>query len=110
MKKRKDWLHLAAALIVLALVGTMILIAAPPRLHATIIIDGIKEADWGAPLALDPSDDISEPNLDLVGLYVLADTSNIYIGFDAFASDWGMTYGIYIDTDQVVGSGATSDP
>ncbi|MFN2226061.1 MAG: choice-of-anchor X domain-containing protein, partial [Anaerolineae bacterium] len=74
------------------------------------MIDGIKEAAWGDPLALDPAGDISEPNLDLTGLYVVEDADNYYIGFDATASTWGMTYGIYIDTDMVDGSGGTSDP
>ncbi|MBN2044328.1 MAG: hypothetical protein JW757_04840 [Anaerolineales bacterium] len=76
----------------------------------TIIIDGVKEADWGDPLASDPAGDISEPNLDLQGLYVVEDADNFYIGFDATASNWGMAYGIYLDTDQIDGSGATSDP
>jgi hypothetical protein len=53
---------------------------------------------------------MSEPNLDLQGLYVVEDADNYYIGFDATASTWGMTYGIYIDTDQTDGSGASSDP
>jgi hypothetical protein len=75
-----------------------------------IVIDGIKEAAWGEPLAVDPTPDMSEPNLDLQGLYVVEDADNLYIGFDATASNWGMTYGIYLDTDQVDGSGATSDP
>jgi len=68
------------------------------------------DAAWGDPLASDPLGDMSEPNLDLQGLYVIEDTDNFFIGFDATASTWGMTYGIYIDTDQVDGSGATSDP
>ncbi len=77
---------------------------------AGIEIDGVKEAAWGDPLASDPVGDMSEPNLDLQGLYLVEDADNYYIGFDATASNWGMTYGIYIDTDQVDGSGANSDP
>ncbi|MEJ2209382.1 MAG: hypothetical protein P8129_10135, partial [Anaerolineae bacterium] len=61
---------------------------------AGIVIDGAKEAAWGDPLALDPAGDISEPNLDLTGLYVVEDADNYYIGFDATASTWGMTYGV----------------
>jgi hypothetical protein len=85
-------------------------VVAPSTQGASIVIDGVKEAAWGAPLASDPIGDMSEPNLDMHGLYVTEDTANYYIGFDATASDWGMTYGIYIDTNQVDGSGATSDP
>ena len=66
-----------------------------------IAIDGVKDAAWGDPLASDPVGDMAEPNLDLQGLYVVEDADNYYIGFDATASDWGMTYGIYLDTDQV---------
>ncbi len=80
------------------------------RPAATITIDGNHEANWGSPLATDPTGDMTEPNLDLHRLYVAEDANNYYIGFDAYASSWGMTYGIYIDTDLVNGSGATSDP
>jgi len=83
---------------------------AGPTPTTTIVIDGIKDAEWGAPLAVDPTLDMSEPNLDVQGLYVVEDADNLYVGFDATASDWGMTYGIYLDTDLVDGSGATSDP
>ncbi len=84
----------------------------PPAILAVgeIVIDGVKDVAWGDPLATDPAGDMTEPNLDLQGLYVVEDADNYYIGFDATASTWGMTYGIYIDTDQVDGSGATSDP
>ena len=75
-----------------------------------IVIDGLKEAAWGEPLAVDPAGDISEPNLDLRGLYVAEDADDFFIGFDAAASTWGMTYGVYLDTDRLDGSGATSDP
>lgn len=84
--------------------------AAAPTAQAGIVIDGVKDDAWGEPLASDPAGDMSEPNLDLQGLYVVEDADNVYIGFDATASTWGMTYGIYLDTDQVDGSGATSDP
>jgi hypothetical protein len=81
-----------------------------PARAVTIVIDGVKEAAWGSPLASDPVGDMSEPNLDLQGLYVVEDTDNYYIGYDATASIWGMAYGIYLDTDQVDGSGGTNDP
>ena len=98
-------------LILLALLlGGLSAAAAPLAADAVILIDGVKEAAWGDPLASDPAGDMSEPNLDLKGLYLVEDDDNYYIGFDASASTWGMTYGIYLDTDQVDGSGATSDP
>jgi glycosidase/fibronectin type 3 domain-containing protein len=62
------------------------------------------------PAAVDPLGDMTEHNLDLHRLWVWEDASSYYIAFDAFASIWGMAYGIYIDTDQVSGSGSTSDP
>ncbi|MBN1581463.1 MAG: hypothetical protein JXA89_12240, partial [Anaerolineae bacterium] len=104
-------------LVTLALVSSLVLplsvvlpVAAAPAAQVTILIDGSKEAAWGDPLANDPLGDMSEPNLDLQSLYVLEDADNYYIGFEATASNWGMTYGLYIDGDQVDGSGAESDP
>jgi hypothetical protein len=96
--------------ILITLVSVFIIYGALPARGATIIIDGVKEADWGEALAIDPTGDMSETNLDLQGLYVVQDADNFYIGFDATASSWGMAYGIYLDTDQVPGSGSTSDP
>ena len=101
---------LSVLLLASLLLAGLPLAAVPSAQADGIVIDGIKEAAWGDPLASDPAGDISEPNLDLQSLYVVEDPSNYYIGFDATASTWGMTYGIYIDTDQVEGSGATSDP
>ncbi|MGC9357921.1 MAG: alpha-amylase family glycosyl hydrolase, partial [Anaerolineae bacterium] len=75
-----------------------------------VIIDGTHDANWDTPVATDPLGDMTEPNLDLYRLYMAEDADNYYIGFDAYASNWGMAYGIYIDTDQVSGSGGTSDP
>src|SRR4051812_2054758 len=76
----------------------------------TIHVDGIHEADWGAPVGTDPQGDMHETNLDLSTLYLVDDAANFYIGFDASATTWGMHYGIAIDTDNVSGSGATSNP
>ena len=103
--------RLFSILIILALLLSSIPVTAAPQAQAAIIaIDGIKEAAWGDPLASDPAGDMTEANLDLQGLYVVEDDDNYYIGFDATASTWGMTYGMYLDTDQVDGSGATGDP
>ena len=94
-------------IIVLSLLFGSFSVTAEP---IAIVIDGVKEDAWGDPLANDPVLDMTEPNLDLQGLYLQEDADNYYIGFDATASNWGMAYGIYLDTDQVDGSGATSDP
>ncbi|MDY7041317.1 MAG: alpha-amylase family glycosyl hydrolase [Chloroflexota bacterium] len=111
IKTRRKITYLFSVLIILALLlSGMPVTAAPPAQGGSIVIDGVKEAAWGDPLASDPAGDMSEPNLDLQGLYFVEDADNYYIGFDATASNWGMTYGIYIDTDQVDGSGAASDP
>ena len=112
---------LRAPVIAIAILGAYLLAGVSPasagpapqsqRLAlATPTIDGVRDAIWGDPVATDPFGDMTEPNLDLNRLYLLEDASNFFIGFDAFASNWGMTYGIYIDTDQVNGSGAPSDP
>ncbi|MCX6029019.1 MAG: alpha-amylase family glycosyl hydrolase [Chloroflexi bacterium] len=81
-----------------------------PPSGGLIVIDGTKDAAYSAAVASDPVGDMSEPNLDLKGLYIVDDANNFYIGLDAFATNWGMTYGIYIDTNLVAGSGASSDP
>jgi hypothetical protein len=84
--------------------------ATPLAQDGGIVIDGVKEAAWGDPLASDPAGDMSELNVDLQGLYIVEHADSFYIGFDASASTWGVAYGIYIDTNQMDGSGATSDP
>jgi len=81
-----------------------------PPSGGLITIDGVKDAAYGAAVATDPQGDINEPNLDLNNLYVVDDANTYYIGLDAGATNWGMSYGIYIDTDQVDGSGASTDP
>ncbi len=81
-----------------------------PPSGGLIQIDGTKDAAYGAAVASDPLADMSEPNLDLHNLYIVNDANNFYIGFDAYATSWGMTYGIYLDTDQTAGSGASTDP
>ncbi len=81
-----------------------------PPSGGLITIDGVKDAAYGSAVATDPVADMSEPNLDLNNLYIVDDANNYYIGLDAGATNWGMTYGIYIDTNQVDGSGATTDP
>jgi glycosidase len=106
---RRSYFRIQLA-IVIALSGLFIIMGVLPASGGTMVIDGVKEAEWGDPLACDPTGDMTEPNLDLQCLYVTEDADNYYIGIDATASTWGMAYGIYLDTDQVDGSGATTDP
>ncbi len=101
---------LSLLLIVSLLLSIVPLTAAEPAPSTVIVIDGVKDANWGTALSVDPTLDMTEPNLDLQGLYVVDDAEFFYIGFDATASSWGMAYGIYLDTDLVDGSGATADP
>jgi len=108
--KRNSLRGVALFIMMMLLIGVIPTNAMVPAQEGGIVIDGIREAEWGDPLASDPVGDMSEPNLDLQSLYVVEDADNYYIGFDATASDWGMTYGIYLDTNQVDGSGATGDP
>jgi glycosidase len=110
MNTRKQTAYLFSLLTVLALLlGGVPVVAAPPVQDGPIVIDGVKEAAWGDPLASDPAGDMTDPTFDLQGLYVVEDAGNYYIGFDATA-DGVMAYGIYIDADLVDGSGGTSDP
>ena len=108
--KRNSLRGIALFIMMMLLICVIPTNAMVPAQEGGIVIDGIREAEWGDPLASDPVGDMSEPNLDLQSLYVVEDADNYYIGFDATASDWGMTYGIYLDTNQVDGSGATGDP
>ncbi|NIV33272.1 MAG: hypothetical protein GWN58_28645, partial [Anaerolineae bacterium] len=111
MRKTQKFAYPVSVLVIVAMLLTGIPITGVSFAQTTsIVIDGVKEADWGEPLASDPAGDMSEPNLDLQNLYVVEDADNYYIGFDATASSWGMTYGIYLDTDGMDGSGATTDP
>jgi glycosidase len=110
VSKQKTIIYPLTTLVILSLLLGGMPLVTPVQAQPPIIIDGIKEATWGEPLAVDPTGDMTEPNLDLQGLYLVEDADNYYIGFNATASTWGMTYGIYLDTDLVDGSGATSDP
>lgn len=68
------------------------------------------DTSYGEAAATDPLGDMTESNLDLHRLFVTEDASTYFVALDAFAGTYGMGYGIYIDTDQVSGSGGTSDP
>ena len=91
MKREGTFAAPLSVLVIFALLLTaMPVIAAPTYQGGGIVIDGVKEAAWGDPLASDPVGDMSESNLDLQGLYVVEDADNYYLGFDATASAWGM--------------------
>ncbi|SES94990.1 hypothetical protein [Anaerobranca gottschalkii] len=75
-----------------------------------IIIDGNIDEAYGEPVAIDPKGDMKQPDLDLHRLFVTDDSNFWYIGLDSYLTNWGVTYGIYIDTDNVKGSGGTTDP
>ena len=78
-----------AQLLVILLLVAPLLVQPVTSLRAQepiILIDGVKDAAWGDALALDPTGDMTEPNLDLQGLYVVEDAEDYFIGFDATAS------------------------
>lgn len=75
-----------------------------------IAVDGGHDASYGEAAATDPLGDMTESNLDLQRLFITEDASTYFVALDAYAGTYGMGYGIYIDTDQVSGSGGTSDP
>jgi hypothetical protein len=89
MKSRANYLLSALVILALLLSGVRTVSVSHAQTDS-IIIDGVKEAAWGDPLAADPIGDMTEPNLDLQGLYLVEDANNYYIGFDATASTWGI--------------------
>jgi hypothetical protein len=91
--KRNSLRGIALFIMMMLLIGVIPTNAMVPAQEGGIVIDGIREAEWGDPLASDPIGDMSEPNLDLQSLYVVEDADNYYIGFDATASDWGDPWG-----------------
>ncbi|MBN1154751.1 metallophosphoesterase [candidate division KSB1 bacterium] len=52
---------------------------------------------------------MTDTNLKLDRLYITHDSDYYYFGFDALATDKGVSYGLYIDTDNIPGSGGTTD-
>ncbi|MBU1746228.1 MAG: Ig-like domain-containing protein [Chloroflexi bacterium] len=78
-----------------------------------ITVDGIIDTGYGPPIATDPAGDGNgNANLDLLELYATEDATSYYfalkVNADIGATNWGK-YALYIDTDGVAGSGATSD-
>lgn len=75
------------------------------------VLDGVNDFSDDQVVGIDQVGDISERSLDLDTLWAVKDDSMLYIGFNAHSEpNYGMAYGIYIFTDSIVGSGATSDP
>jgi hypothetical protein len=104
---------LALSLLVLAVWSLLFTCGAWAEGFGTPTIDGIPDAIYGAPEASDPNTDGGgNDNMDLLDLYVCNDASYWYFCFtiddDIGTTSWGK-YVIYIDTDGVMASGATSD-
>lgn len=79
---------------------------------STIYIDG-DPSDWLSmgiePLAVDTDSAQLDPEYQLDSLYVYLDSANVFFGFRTPCQNIGLHYGIYIDTDNVIGSGGTYD-
>ncbi|MFU8862055.1 MAG: metallophosphoesterase, partial [Cyclonatronaceae bacterium] len=74
-------------------------------------VDG-RDIDWIIHMVepvIDEEGLMTEPNLKLERLFVTHDDAYYYFGFDAPATDKGVSYGLYIDTDNEKGSGGTTD-
>ena len=81
-------------------------------LQASVAVDGVIDAAYGAPIATDPAGDgNANPNMDLGSLYVTEDADSFFVAFtvngDIGAANWGK-YMLYIDTTNDA-NGATSD-
>ncbi len=124
--------RLASWLTVVALLGNTLGVAAPalaasplntravqatkaghtPTAPTSLVVDGIIDAGYGAPIATDPVDPPQgNTNLDLGSLYVSDTVDSLYIAFTIHANiqttNWGK-YLIYFDTTGN-GAGATTD-
>ena len=79
--------------------------------NVTITIDGAAD-DWisaGVDPLLDTDSLQTDSELKLKRFFIAQDETNFYFGFDAPATNKGLSYGLYIDTDNTAGSGGTSD-
>ncbi len=80
-------------------------------IYESFKIDG-KLGDWessGIEPLLDTDNLQTDPELKLERFYITQDESYFYFGFDAPVKNKGISYGLYIDVDNVPGSGGTSD-
>ncbi len=89
-------------------IGEVELIASEVRTPPEI--DGINDFLPEDIAGIDPTGDMTETNLDLDTLWAVMLESGLYIGWNAYASEWGCTYGIYITDDTTSGVSATTDP
>ncbi|MBU0490207.1 metallophosphoesterase [bacterium] len=79
--------------------------------YESLKIDG-NDSDWlssGLEPLLDTDHLQTDPNLKLDRFYITEDNSNYYFGFDVSAKDKGISYGLYIDVDNIAGSGGATD-
>lgn len=79
--------------------------------YESLKVDG-NDRDWlfsGIEPLLDTDKLQTDSELKLERLFITQDENNFYFGFDAPAINKGVSYGIYIDIDNVPGSGGTSD-
>ncbi|MGC9394137.1 MAG: alpha-amylase family glycosyl hydrolase [Anaerolineae bacterium] len=111
---RKFFSGLMVLALLLGTLGASAPAASAPHVvqTATISIDGVVDALYGAPHASDPAGDGNgNPNMDLLDLYIAEDDNYYYLAFtindDIVTTNWGK-YAIYIDTTNDA-NGATSD-
>lgn len=71
-----------------------------------------RDIDWESNMVVpvvDQEDLMTDPDLKLERLLVTHDDDFYYFGFDAPASGKAVNYGMYIDVDNIPGSGGTTD-
>jgi|GEM_PF-3587267 len=79
-------------------------------------LDGVNDFTNEMIAGIDPTGDITEAGqptphpLDLDTLWADIWNGKLWIGFKAYASNYGLAYGIYIFPNEIASSGATSDP
>ncbi len=79
--------------------------------YESMKIDG-SDSDWvnsGVKPILDTDNLQTDSNLKLDRLFISEDMDNFYFGFDAPATDKGVSYGLYIDVDNIANSGGNTD-
>lgn len=79
--------------------------------HYSLQVDG-KYNDWESSgvIPIEDTDGLqSDPELKLERFYITQDIDYFYFGFDVPAKTKTVTYGMYIDVDNIGGSGGTTD-
>ncbi len=80
-------------------------------LRNPIIIDGVNDFLPEDLVGHDPRSDISVPHLDLDSLWACHIGDKWFIGFNVHSGpNYGLAFGIYIFTNSITPSGASSDP